>query len=79
MGCCADSRLLSMPLDLELISLSAALLLAAAAWPVLAQAARRRQLAARRGGQVSTALLGFLGPAALTAAGMVLLVVARFI
>jgi hypothetical protein len=68
-----------MPLDLELISLSAALLLAAAAWPALAQVARRRQLAAPRGGQASTAPLGFLGPAALTAAAMVLLVVARFL
>jgi hypothetical protein len=79
MECCANSRLLSMPLNLELISLSAALLLAATAWPVLAQAARRREPAARRGGQVSTALLGFLGPAAMTAAGMALLVVARFL
>lgn len=70
---------MSMPLDLELISLSAALLLAAAAWPVLAQAARRRQLSTPRGRRATTALLSFLGPAALTTTGMALLVTARFL
>jgi hypothetical protein len=69
-----------MPLDLELIAFSAALLLAAALWPALAQAARRRRLSTS-GGRVrtpTTALVGFLGPATLTTAGMVLMVAARF-
>lgn len=68
-----------MPLDLELVSLSAALLLAAVAWPVAAQIARRRQPATARARRATAALLGFLGPAALTTAGMALLVAARFL
>jgi hypothetical protein len=70
-----------MPLDLELVALSAALLLAAALWPALAQGARRRQLSTS-GGRARTptaSLLGFFGPAVLTTAGMVLMVTARFL
>ncbi len=72
---------MAMPLDLELISLSAALLLAAAAWPMLAETARRRRLTTTRGPERRrvTALSAFVGPAALTTVGMILLVAARFL
>lgn len=77
----ADSKIEAVPSNPGLISLSAALLLAAVVWPSLAKAARRRQLTTTRGpGRTqATALLDVLGPAALTTAGMVLLVAARFL
>lgn len=70
-----------MALDLELLTLSTALLLAAALWPALTRAARRRQLTTtgRRLRSSRTTLLGFLGPVALTTAAMALLVAARFL
>ncbi|MEX5259765.1 hypothetical protein [Kocuria sp. CPCC 205263] len=70
-----------MALDLELLTLSTALLLAAALWPALAQAARRRQLTTtgRRLRSPRATLLGFLGPVALTAAAMALMVAVRFL
>ena len=76
-----DSKIESMVLDLELLTLSTALLLAAALWPALAQAARRRQLSAS-GGRIRaphTTLLWFLGPVALSTAAMALMVAARFL
>lgn len=70
-----------MALDLELRTLSTALLLAAALWPALTQAARRRQPTTtdRRLRSSHTTLLGFLGPVALTTAAMALMVAARFL
>ena len=76
-----DSKIGSMALDLELLTLSTALLLAAALWPALTQAARRRQLTTtgRRLRSSHTSLLGFLGPVALTTAAMALMVTVRFL
>ncbi len=76
-----DSKIEGMALDLELLTLSTALLLAAALWPALTQAARRRQLttAGRRLRSPHTSLLGFLGPVALTTAAMALMVTVRFL
>ena len=75
-----DSKIEGMALDLELLTLSTALLLAAALWPALTQAARRRQLTTtgRRLRRSHTTLLGFLGPVALTTAAMALMVTVRF-
>ena len=76
-----DSKIEGMALDLELLTLSTALLLAAALWPALTQAARRRQLTTtgRRLRNSHTSLLGFLGPVALTTAAMALMVTVRFL
>ena len=76
-----DSKIGSMALDLELLTLSTALLLAAALWPALTQAARRRQLTTtgRRLRSPRATLLGFLGPVALTGAAMALMVAVRFL
>jgi hypothetical protein len=76
-----DSKIESMALDLELLTLSTALLLAAALWPALTQAARRRQLTTtgRRLRSPRATLLGFLGPVALTGAAMALMVAVRFL
>ncbi len=70
-----------MALDLELLTLSTALLLAAALWPALAGVARRRQLTTtgRRIRTPHTTLLGFVGPLALTTAAMALIVTVRFL
>ncbi|MFE7630567.1 hypothetical protein [Kocuria sp. NPDC057446] len=69
-----------MALDLELLTLSTALLLAAALWPALTQAARRRQLTTTgRLRSPHTTLLCFLGPVALTTAAMALMVAVRFL
>jgi hypothetical protein len=75
-----DSKIGCMALDLELLTLSTALLLAAALWPALTQAARRRRPATtgRRLRSPRATLLGFLGPVALTAAAMALMVAVRF-
>ena len=76
-----DSKIEGMALDLELLTLSTALLLAAALWPALTQAARRRRLTTtgRRLRSPRATLLGFLGPVALTGAAMALMVAARFL
>lgn len=59
-----DSQLEGIALDLELLTLSTALLLAAALWPALTQAARRRQLTTtgRRLRSPHTTLLASSGP-----------------
>ncbi|MFF0991476.1 hypothetical protein [Kocuria nitroreducens] len=70
-----------MPLDLELILLSTALLLAAALWPALTKAVRRKR-PTTTGGRIRapyTTVLGFFGPVALTTAAMALMVTARFL
>lgn len=75
-----DSKIEGMALDLELLTLSTALLLAAALWPALTQAARRRQLTTTgRPRSRHATLLGFLGPVALTTAAMALMVAVRFL
>lgn len=70
-----------MPLDLQLILLSTALLLAAALWPALNEASRRRQLttAGGRSRGPDGSLLSFLGAVALATAAMALMVTARFL